>query len=113
MREDRQFFDKEIEPFDDIGGEDEFRIPLKTAIDQLQRALERVPEPYRDSAVFRVWGGGESVFPEVRYTEPETDDAMAARHAKDRRLAEIRAEAAEATERAFYERLRQKYALEK
>jgi hypothetical protein len=97
----------ELDAFSDIGGGDVFEVPLEDAIRQLQAVLEAVPQELRAGAVLHIWAAGDyaSIYPEVRYTRPETPDELAARTAEtERRIAE-----AEERERREFERLRARF----
>lgn len=96
----RRNVEVELDAFDHIGGDDVFQMPLEEAIKQLQDVLEKVPAEFRSNAVLHIWGAGDyvSIYPEVRYTRPETDADLAAREAETARYV---AEAEERERREF------------
>ena len=110
---DRYVFDREVECFGyEYGlGDDEANIPLSEAITKLTAALNSIPEHLRSTAVLnlRAYGDYANVYADVKYQEPETDEQVAARHAKERADKLNKLAADEARERTLYENLRRKF----
>ena len=102
----RRTITETLQPFDD-GGDEVWSAPISDVLKSLTECLEQIPEEHRHTAVLRVWGSGEyvSVYPEVRYSRPETDDEIHSRGTAAKRFQEESA----ARERAQYEKLKAKY----
>lgn len=89
-------------------GDEEILIPVKVMIDRLQAALEKVPEQFRESALFRIWAAGGDcsyAYVNLRYERPETDGERRARA----QYTERRDNEYLARERAEYDRLKAKF----
>lgn len=106
----RRNIEVELEPLGTCGDE-HFVMSVTSVIDVLQKTLAAIPEEFRADATLRIWGSGEyvSIYPEVRYERPETDEEFAARKAEHERRERQAAAAQEQYDRAHYERLKKKY----